>query len=354
MDAEATSTLSPALGRVTPPHLPDDSGQQLPPSTPPSAASLRSGSRLINVGDCVFYWSTLLFAASVLVVCLLIGKQLFVAASPTIKEYGFSFLRNSTWDPVQDVYGAWPYLFGTLVSSFLALLLAVPVALGTAIFLTELSPRWLRQPVSFLVELLAAVPSVVYGLWGIFVMVPALRPFQEWLSDHLGGKPIIGRFFDGAPMGYSMMAGALILAIMILPFITAVSREVLLAVPPSQREAAFGLGSTHWEAVRGPIFRYARSGIMGAIILGLARALGETMAITMVIGNGREASLSLLDPGNTLASALANQFAEAGGKQLPALMYIALCLFGVTIIVNAIARLLIWNMSRSLRGASRI
>jgi phosphate transport system permease protein len=168
------------------------------------------------------------------------------------------------------------------------------------------------------------VPSVVYGLWGVFVLVPALRPLQAWLSTHLGDKPIIGRFFEGAPMGYSMMAGALILAIMILPFITAVSREVIQAVPSTQREAAFGLGATHWEAISGPILRYARSGIMGAVILGLARALGETMAITMVIGNGRNASLSLLAPGNTLASALANQFAEAGGKQLPALMYLAL------------------------------
>jgi phosphate transport system permease protein len=212
----------------------------------------------------------------------------------------------------------------------------------------------MRNPISFLVELLAAVPSVVYGLWGVFVLIPALRPFQEWLGTNLGEKPVIGRFFEGAPMGYSMMAGALILSIMILPFITAVSREVIKAVPSSQREAAFGLGATHWETVSGPILCYARSGIMGAIILGLARALGETMAITMVIGNGRDTSLSLLAPGNTLASALANQFAEAGGKQLPALMYLALCLFGVTILVNALARLLIWNMARSTKGAARV
>jgi phosphate transport system permease protein len=253
----------------------------------------------------------------------------------------------------EDIYGAWPYIFGTLVSSFLALLLAVPVAIGTAIFLTELAPKWMRTPISFMVELLAAVPSVVYGLWGVFVLVPALRPVQAWLSENWGEKPIIGPFVEGAPMGYSMMAGALILAIMVLPFITAVSREVLKAVPPSQREAAFGLGATHWEAIGGPILRYARSGILGAIILGLARAVGETMAITMVIGNGREASLSLLAPGNTLASALANQFAEASGKQLPSLMYVALCLFGVTIIVNAIARMLIWNMARGTQGAAR-
>jgi phosphate transport system permease protein len=319
----------------------------------PAPPSIKKGGRGSNTGDSIFYWGTALFALSVLVITLLIAYQLWDAAAPSIKEYGFSFIRTSEWDPVEDVYGAWPYIFGTLVSSFLALLIAVPIAIGTAIFLTELSPRWLRTPISFMVELLAAVPSVVYGLWGVFVLVPALRPLQAYLSENWGENPIVGRFFEGAPIGYSMMAGALILAIMVLPFITAVSREVIRAVPPSQREAAFGLGATHWEAISGPILRYARSGILGAIILGLARAVGETMAITMVIGNGREASWSLLAPGNTLASALANQFAEASGKQLPSLMYVALCLFGVTILVNTIARLMIWNMARSMQGATR-
>ena len=309
-----------------------------------SLVSTRRGAKL---GDTIFYWSTLVFASGVLVVCVLIAIQLLRAAWPSIATFGIGFLFNSTWDPVKDIYGAWPYIFGTLMSSFLALLIAVPISVGTAIFLTELAPRAIRAPISFVVELLAAVPSVVYGLWGVFFLVPLLRPFQSWLSAHIGGP-----FFSGAPTGYSMMAGALILAIMILPFITAVSREVILAVPPAQREAAFGLGATRWETIAGPILRYARSGIMGAIILGLARALGETMAITMVIGNGREASLSLLSPGNTLASALANQFAEAGGAQLPALMYLALCLFGVTILVNALARLLLWNMARGVKGAA--
>jgi phosphate transport system permease protein len=319
------------------------------PAHPPQAASPEtfSARRGGNIGDTVFSWSTLLFAASVLVVCVLIAIELVRAAWPSIATFGIGFLTASTWDPVKDIYGAWPYIFGTLLSSFLALLIAVPISVGTAIFLTELAPRAIRAPISFLVELLAAVPSVVYGLWGVFFLVPLLRPLQGWLSTHIGGP-----FFSGAPTGYSMMAGALILAIMILPFITAVSREVISAVPPAQREAAFGLGATRWESIAGPILRYARSGIIGAIILGLARALGETMAITMVIGNGRNASLSLLAPGNTLASALANQFAEAGGAQLPALMYLALCLFVVTIIVNALARLLIWNMARGLKGAA--
>jgi phosphate transport system permease protein len=300
-----------------------------------------------NIGDAIFYWSTLLLAAGVLVVCLLIAVQLVRAAWPSITAFGFGFLTTSTWDPVRDIYGAWPYIFGTLLSSFLALVIAVPISVGTAIFLTELAPRAIRAPISFIVELLAAVPSVVYGLWGVFFLVPLLRPLQSWLSTRVGGP-----FFSGVPTGYSMMAGALILAIMILPFITAVSREVISAVPPAQREAAFGLGATRWESIVGPILRTARSGIIGAIILGLARALGETMAITMVIGNGRNASLSLLAPGNTLASALANQFAEADGAQLSALMYLALCLFAVTIVVNALARLLIWNMTRGVKGAA--
>ena len=313
-----------------------------------SQTSLASGS-FAGAGDKIFYWGTAAFAGVALLLCVLIALNLYRAASPSISEYGPAFLKNSTWDPNTDVYGAWPYIYGTVVSSLLALAIAVPISIGTAIFLTELAPRWMRTPVGFLVELLAAVPSVVYGLWGIFVMIPALRSLQEVLKAKLGFLP----FFQGPAQGYSMMAGALILAIMILPFITSVSREVIKAVPRTQREAAFGLGATHWEAIKGPILRYARSGIMGAIVLGLARAVGETMAITMVIGNGNKASISLLEPGNTLASALANQFAEAGGKQLPALMYLALTLFGVTILINAIARLMIVNMARGMAGVVR-
>jgi phosphate transport system permease protein len=305
-------------------------------------------SRFGNLGDSLFYVVTLVFAASVLVVTLLIGLQLINASWPAIHHFGWRFLFTSTWDPVHQIYGAWPYIWGTLASSLLALVMAVPVAIGTAIFLVELCPQWLRGILSFMVELLAAVPSVVYGLWGIFVMIPILQKIQGGIAlSKLSVLPI----FAGAPTGYSMMAGALVLSIMILPIITAVTRDVIANVPGTQREAAFGLGSTHWEAVKGPILRSARSGIMGAVILGLARALGETMAITMVIGNGKDASLSLLAPANTLASILANQFAEASGLQLPSLMYIALVLFGVAIVVNAIARLLLWNMSRGMKHA---
>ena len=230
-----------------------------------------------NPGDPIFFGITLLFAASVLVVCLLIGWQLYRAAAPAIALFGAKFLTSSQWDPNADTpsYGAWPYIYGTLMSSFLALLLAVPIGLGTAIFLAELAPRKLRVPLAFLVELLAAVPSVVYGLWGRLVLVPWLAARQEWLGGpffdwlqgiekSVGSLPLMGwiktyglsHLVDGSPTGYSMMAGAIILAIMILPFITAVSREVIQAVPPTQREAAYGLGATQWEAIRGPVLKY--------------------------------------------------------------------------------------------------
>ncbi|PQV63437.1 phosphate ABC transporter membrane protein 1, PhoT family [Abditibacterium utsteinense] len=335
---------------------------------PKPRPSLTTRTKMLDArfGDGLFYWATLFFASLILFLVLWLGLQLVVAALPAIKQFGPRFLTRSKWDPVEEIYGAWPYIYGTLMSSFLALLLAVPVGVGTAIFLAEIAPKWIRTPLSFMVELLAAVPSVVYGLWGRLVLIPAIIPLQAILSEYaIKGKefhflwlfkmktPIDIPFFDGAPIGQSMMAGGLILAIMVLPFITAVSREVIKAVPPTQREAAFGLGATHWEAISGPILRTARSGIIGAIILGLARALGETMAITMVIGNGNDANISLLAPANTLSSKLALEFAEASGGQQSALMYLALTLFSITIVVNAIARLLIWNMARGIQGSTR-
>ena len=311
-----------------------------------------------RVADGIFYWSTLAFSALVLGLVLWLGVQLYAAARPSIAQFGANFLTSSMWNSEDaainpNTYGAWPYIYGTLMSSFLALLLAVPIGVGTAVFLSELAPKWIRTPLGFMVDLLAAVPSVVYGLWGRFVLIPALRPAQVWMGAHFSKLPVVGGLFTGTANGYSMMAGGLVLAIMVLPFISAVSREVIRAVPSTQREAAFGLGSTHWEAIRGPIIRTARSGIIGAVILGLARALGETMAITMVIGNANTAKLSLLEPGATLSSKLANEFAEASGGQQAALMYLALVLFGITIVVNAIARLLIWNMSRQVQGSVR-
>jgi phosphate transport system permease protein len=301
-----------------------------------------------SVGDGIFRLGTLAFALVVLVVILLLWGLLGKDSLLSIRQFGWRFLTTSVWDPVHLIFGALPVIYGTVVSSFLALLLAVPVSFGIAVFLAELAPRWLRGPVSFLVELLAALPSVVYGLWGIFVLVPALRPVEIWLGQHLGFLPI----FQGAPYGIGLLAAGLILAIMILPIITAVSREVLLAVPGSQKAAAYALGSTRWEALKGPVFRYARAGLLGAIILGLGRALGETMAVTMVIGNAHEITASLFAPSSTLASVLANEFLEAtDALHISALIELALVLLVLTIIMNAVARLLVWSVARKSREA---
>lgn len=267
------------------------------------------------------------------------------AAWPMMREGGFGFLTRTTWNPVSGEFGALPFIFGTLASSLLALLIAVPLAVGLAIFLVELAPRWVAAPVAFGTELLAAIPSVVYGLWGIFVMVPWLRahvqqPLVSLLGDRVG-------LFAGPAYGVSILAGGVILAIMIVPFISAVSREVLLAVPRAQREGALALGATRWEMTSQIVLPYAVPGIIGATILGLGRALGETMAITMVIGNRPDIPTSLFAPGYTMASVLANEFAEASdASHLAALMEIALILFGITIVVNSMARLLVWRVAR--------
>jgi phosphate transport system permease protein len=303
-----------------------------------------------NASDRAFRWGLFVFAATVLALIVLLGYELARASLPSMRHFGWRFLISSRWDPVHYVFGALPFIYGTLVSSFLALLIAVPVGLGAAVFLAELSPPWLRGPVSFLVELLAAVPSIVYGLWGIFVLLPALRPLQAWLGQHLGFLPL----FQGPAYGIGMMAAGLILAIMVIPFITAVSREVLQAVPASQREAAYALGATRWEALRGPVLRYARAGILGAIILGLGRAVGETMAVTMVIGNRPEISSSLFSPSYTLASALANEFLEATVQiHTSALLELALILFAITIVINAVARAMLWSVSRGMAHGVR-
>ena len=299
-----------------------------------------------GVGDRVYTAVITGFAASVPLLLVCIAVAVGMAAWPALHQFGFSFLTSSTWDPVNGEFGAAPALYGTLVSSVLALIIATPLAIGVAIYLSEFAPAWLRQPVSFLVDLLAAVPSVVYGLWGIFVLIPLLRDhvvpfFKDTL--HLGGTPL----FSGPTYGPSMLAAGIILAIMVLPYISAVSREVLLAVPRAQREAALALGATRWETIWGAVLPYARSGIIGGVILGLGRALGETMAVTMVIGNRHEISASLLAPGYTMASLIANQFTEATGDlHLSALMAVGFTLFVVTLVVNALARWLVWRVSR--------
>jgi phosphate transport system permease protein len=282
-------------------------------------------------------------AVSVAALIALLFLSMVWDALPSIMAFGWRFIIGSTWDPVSETFGALPFIYGTLVSSLLALLLAVPFGIGAAVYLTQLAPDWLRAPIGFLIELLAAIPSVIYGLWGIFVLAPLLRTWVEpALGSALGFLPL----FQGTPYGVGMLAAGIILAIMIVPFITAVAREVFLAVPNAQREAALALGATTWETIRMAILPYGRSGLIGAVLLGLGRALGETMAVTMVIGNRPEIAVSLFAPGYTMASVLANEFTEATSDlYLSALVEIGLLLFILTIVVNALARLLVWSVA---------
>lgn len=317
--------------------LPTPDEPRAPAPTVTTLAGAQHGDRLFR---------GLLTAAAVAIPVLLgfLAYELYAGSALAIERYGLGFITGSNWDPVAEEFGAAPLIFGTLLSSLLALLIAVPLSLGVAIFLTEFAPRWLRQPVAFVIELLAAIPSVVYGLWGIFVLIPILkRAVFPFLRDTLGFLP----FFQGPIYGPSMLAASVILAIMVMPFIMSVAREVLLAVPNSQREAALALGATRWEAVTSAIVPYARSGIIGAVILGLGRALGETMAVTMLIGNRHEIAASLFAPGYTMAAVIANEFSEAATDiHFAALSYVALVLFGLTVLVNAGARLLIWRVAR--------
>lgn len=302
------------------------------------------------IGDRVYSGAITFFALCVPFLLLAIAWEIGVAGWPALHKFGFGFLTSSEWDPVRGQFGAAPAIYGTVVSSIIALVLATPLAIGVSLFLSELAPRWLRQPVGFLVDLLAAIPSVVYGLWGIFVLLPVLRdPVMPFLRDtlHLDKTGL----FSGPAYGPSMLAAGIILAIMVLPYIASVSREVLLAVPRSQREAALALGATRWEAIWGAVLPYARSGIVGGIILGLGRALGETMAVTMLIGNRPEIAASLFAPGYTMASLIANEFSEASSDaHLSALMAVGFVLFLITIVVNAIARWLVWQVSRGASG----
>jgi phosphate transport system permease protein len=303
-----------------------------------------------NYGDRVF--KLILTLAAVLIPVLLgfLVYELWTGSKLAIDRFGLDFVTTSKWDPFAEEFGAFPLMFGTLLSSFIALLIAVPLSLGVAIYLTEFAPKSVRQPVAFLIGLLAAIPSVVYGLWGIFVLIPVLRTTAfPFLKQTLGFLP----FFQGPIYGPSMLAAGIILAIMVMPYIMSVSREVLLAVPNTQREAALALGATRWEAVTTAVIPYARSGLIGAIILGLGRALGETMAVTMVIGNRHEIAASLFAPGYTMAAAIANEFSEAvGDLHLSGLAYVAFLLFVVTVVVNAGARLLIWRVARGSGAGS--
>ncbi|MEO7217996.1 MAG: phosphate ABC transporter permease subunit PstC [Gemmatimonadaceae bacterium] len=313
--------------------------------TPEPATAIGRSVISSDFGDRAYSVLTTACAACIPLLLIAIAVEIGRAAWPALHQLGFSFLTSSEWDVPAGKFGAAPAIFGTVVSSFLALIIATPLALGVALFLSELAPRWLQQPVAFLVDLLAAIPSVVYGLWGIFVLIPLLRTdVIPFLRDtlHLAATP----FFSGPAYGPSMLAAGVILAIMALPYISAVSREVLRAVPQSQREAALALGATRWEVIRDAVLPNARSGIAGGIILGLGRALGETMSVTMVIGNRAEISASLLAPGYTIASLIANEFSEAvSDLHLSALMALGAVLLVITIIVNAIARWLVWTVA---------
>jgi phosphate transport system permease protein len=292
-----------------------------------------------HLGDRVFKGVTLLMALAIFVLVILIAYQLLHGSQLSLHKFGWRFLTTSDWDPVNDKLGALTFIFGTLVTSAIALIIAVPISIATAVYLTELAPQWLRQPLIMFIELLAAIPSVILGLWGIFVMVPFLRDhFDPWLQKLFGFLPL----FKGPIYGIGMLAGGIIVAIMVIPIITSVSREILRSVPSLQREAAYALGATHWEVTRIAVLSYAKKGLFGAVILGLGRALGETMAVTMVIGNAPQIVASLFAPGYTLASVIANEFNEAvTNLYLSSLFEIGLVLLGVTVVVNALAQLLL-------------
>jgi phosphate transport system permease protein len=299
----------------------------------------RLGAGTSPLGDRAFEWLTLLMALSVFILILIIGYELARGALPAIHKFHWHFLTSTDWDPDNDIYGALPFIFGTVVSSAIALVIAVPISVATAVYLTELAPLWLRQPLIMFIELLAAIPSVILGFWGLFVMVPWLHAhFFPFLRTSFGFLPV----FHGNDYGPCMLAAGIILAIMIIPIITSVSREILRSVPGLQREAAYALGATRWEVTRIAVLSYAKKGLFGAVILGLGRALGETMAVTMVIGNAPQIVSSLFAPGSTLASWIANQFTEAVGNMFySALFELGLVLLGVTLLVNIFAQLLL-------------
>jgi len=313
-------------------------------SEPPVVVFTQNGKgKARNVGDLVFKNLTLFFAAVVFSLVFLMAYEMYKGSNLSIAKFGWKFLWTSVWDPVRGDFGALPYVYGTIVSSLVALAIALPLSVGVAIFLAELSPDWLEKPVSFLVELLAAIPSIVYGIWGMFVLVPIVRSsIGPFLTKYLGFIPL----FTGAPYGFSMLAAGIILAIMILPIITSISRDVMAAIPNAQREAALALGATKWETTK-IVLSNAKSGIAGATLLGLGRALGETMAVTLVIGNISRISIHLLDPGYSMASVIANEFTEATSDlYLSSLIEVGLLLFGVTIILNAIARVIVWSVTK--------
>lgn len=307
------------------------------------SSALKKRSDLDRYLDRGFILVTRIFAFAIAGVLLFIALQVAQGAFPAIQKYGLGFLVNTSWNPVNDEYGVLPQIYGTLISSLIGLLLAIPIGVGTAVLLSEnFLPSQVRVILVFLIELLAAIPSVVYGVWGIFVLVPILTPMGKWLNENMGWVP----FFNSPPTGPSMLTAGIILAIMTLPIITAISRDALISLPPSLRQASLGLGATRWETILLVLIPAAFSGIVSAVMLALGRAMGETMAVTMLIGNANNINISLLSPGNTISSLLASQFSEARDLQVAALMYAALVLFLLTLVVNILAEYIVFRVKR--------
>lgn len=300
-----------------------------------------------KLADIFFENITLIFASMIILLVVFIIYIMFIDSKPSRDIFGFGFIFSESWDSVKDNFGALTFIYGTIVSSIIALALALPVSIGVAVFLTEIAPQVVRNTISFMVEILAAIPSIIYGFWGIFVLAPFMRnTIQPFLQDTLGFIPL----FKGNPIGFGLLTAGIVLAIMITPIITAITRDVLKAIPTSQREAAYALGATKWEAIKMALLN-AKSGILGATVLGLGRAVGETMAVTMVIGNKAQISSSLFEPAYTMASVIANEFAEASGSlHISSLIEVGLILFGVTFIINSFARLLIYSYTRKVEA----
>ncbi len=298
--------------------------------------------------DQIFFYFLRLSGWSLVIVLLFMMGSIFWMSLPTFKNSGLGFFVSQNWDVFKEDFGAWPFIYGTVVSSFVSLLLAVPVSIGVALFINELAPRWIAKPIGFFVEMLAAIPSIVFGLWGLYVLVPFLRDYvQPGLSLVFGWLP----FFSGPPIGVGMMAASVVLAIMITPTISSICREVFASIPHSTREAALGLGATRWECLKLAVLKSSFPGILGATLLGLGRALGETMAVTMVIGNVAQVKASLFAPAQTMASLLANEYAEANSDaHLSALTAIGLCLFIIAIIMSLLAQLVVDRFHKKVHG----
>lgn len=308
-----------------------------------SAAGIKRTGLLPRLSDRIFANMSLICAMVIVGILLGMVVVLNIDAMPAIRQFGMDFLGSSAWDPVKEDFGAWPAVYGTLLSSAIGLVIAIPISIGAAIFLVEVAPAWLRGPASFVIQMLATIPSVIIGLWGLFVLVPFMRdPIENWLGNNLGFLPL----FQGPPFGVGFLTAGIILAIMVIPIITSISQDAMQAVPSQQREAMLALGATRWEMIRQAVLPYCRSGLVGAIILGLGRALGETMAVTMVIGNSYKVTASLFSPGTTIASKIASEFGEASeGVFIGSLVELALILFGVTLLVNVVARLMVWRVA---------